>query len=357
MNTGLDGRHGLKSWKGLCALWAAVLLAGCNFTASATPPKEATPSPQVRTAAPTWTPISPQPPMRTVVISPLPPTASVIPTLANVATPRPGWTLYANAFLGYQFSYPSGASVEAHGFVGMPADQKLPEGFTEDEYFHYAEEVLPPELCVSVSNGAGSLTIMPPYQSVGRFTGPCPGLGIGTGYRIVAAKEDVWIAGAQYAMGGKKLYRESSGEFDFEYYLATLNNGFRVALTGRLPNGMSAEEYAVRRQELFEILMTLGWTAVPDLTLPGFTCAGKFTHLMPGVQAVVTTGEARNLYAQADAGSPAAGRLEPGEVVWVVKGPVCASEQVLWLVQGSKGGVGWTAEGDFEANFLERYRP
>lgn len=347
----------MKSWRGLCALWAAVLLAGCNFTADGTPPLEVTASPQSQTAAPTWTPILPQPPQLTVVVSPRSPTASAIPTLANVATPRPGWTLYANAYLGYQFSYPAGASVEGYGFAGMPADQSLPEGFTEDEYFHYAEEVLPPELCVRVKNGAGSLTIMPPYQSIGRFVGPCPGMGIGTGYRIDEAEEDVWIDGARYAMGGKKLYWENSGEFDFEYYLATLNNGFRVALTGRPPDGMSAEEYAVKRQELFEILMTLGWTAIPDLTLPGFTCAGKFTRLMPDVQAVVVAGEARPLYTQANAGSPAAGKLEQGEVVRVVKGPVCASEQVLWLVEGFNGAAGWTAEGDFEAYFLDRYRP
>lgn len=308
--------------------------ASATFTSGATATATGTP-----TAAPTETP------------SPTP-----FATLASIATPIPGWTSYRNDYLGYQFNYPANATVHVNGFGGMPSDDPLPAGFTFDEYFDYAETVLPDELCVSVENGAGSLTISPPYESAGRFVGPCPGMGIGTGYIWEKVEIKQWIAGTEYEMDGTRLTWESSGVFDSEFYRANLNNGFRVVLIGMPPDGMPEAEYAAKRQELFEILMTLGWFDTPDLTLPGFTCAGKFTRLMPSVPARVI-GLAQNLYAEADVNSALLGTLEQGTIVKVLHGPACTQEQVFWQVVTSGGEVGWTAEGDFQQYFLERYRP
>ena len=352
----------MKRWTGWWALGVVLLLGGCVWPAAQMPVGGGTASPEpaptaTLTPAPTWPPVSPEPPVVTVVEPSPSPFVTLMPTLPGVPTPRPGWQVYANAFLGYQLSYPTGASVIARDFSGMPTDDPLPDGFTFEEYFHYAGQVLPPELCVSVENEAGSLTIAPPYESIGRYVGPCPGMGIGSGYRMDPAAEPVWVAGAQYTLQGKKLFWESSGEFDSEYYLATLANGFRVVIIGMPPEGMSAETYALKRQELFEILSTLGWTAVPDLTRPGYSCAGKFTQLMPGVLAQVSAAEPRSLYAQPDAGGAAAGTLAPGEVAQVARGPVCGAEQVFWLVVAADGTAGWTAEGDGEIYYLERYRP
>lgn len=277
-------------------------------------------------------------------------------TLSNIATPIPGWNAYVNDYLGYQFNYPAGATVHTNGFSGMPTDDPLPEGFTFDQYFDYVEAVMPDELCVSVENGAGSLTIAPPYESAGRFVGPCPGMGIGTGYVWEKVTVKQWIAGTEYEMEGTRLTWESSGEFASEFYLANLNNGFKVVLIGMPPDGMPEAEYAAKRQELFEILMTLGWFETPDLTLPGFTCAGGFTRLMPSVPARVI-GLAQKMYVEADVNSAVVSALEPGTIVKVLHGPVCAQEQVFWQVITSGGDVGWTAEGDFQEYFLERYRP
>lgn len=346
-----------------CLLILAVL-AGCA-------------APETRTPVDGWTnpqgtPASPEPPL-VVTVTP-PPTVtptgaptetatqvltSATPTLANFPTPVPGWVVYQNDYLGYRFNYPLTATVHSMGFGGMPTDLPLPPGFTFDEYFHYAEEMMPSELCVSVENGAGSLTIMPPYDSVGSFVGPCPGMGIGSGYRMEPVAEHLWVAGAEYDLKGNKLFWESSGEFDSEFYSTVLNNGFRVTLIGMPPDGMAEEEYAARRQELFEILMTLSWTAYPDLTLPGFTCAGRFTRLMPSLPASVwsESGAGRNLHAEPDGGSPVLRTLEQGAVVKVLKGPVCTQEQVFWLVTTPGGDTGWMAEGDYHEYYLQRTTP
>jgi hypothetical protein len=49
------------------------------------------------------------------------------------------------------------------------------------------------------------------------------------------------------------------------------------------------------------------------------------------------------------------GELGPGTVMQIVDGPVCADGYVWWQVEHSSlpGGKGWTAEGDFQAYFLE----
>jgi hypothetical protein len=249
--------------------------------------------------------------------------------------------------------------VQTTGLTGMPTDDPLPPGFTFAEYFAYVEAVLPPELCVSVENGAGSLTISPAYDSIGRFVAPCPGMGIGSGYRMEPASEHLWVAGAEYDLQGNRLFWEDSGAFDSEFYMADLRNGFRVTLIGMPPDGMPAEEYAGKRQELFEILSTLAWTAYPDLTLPGFTCAGRFTRLMPSLTARVwsQSGQARNLHALPDGGSSVLTTLEQGAVVKVLEGPACTQEQVFWLVTTPGGATGWLAEGDYREYYLEREAP
>ena len=47
--------------------------------------------------------------------------------------------------------------------------------------------------------------------------------------------------------------------------------------------------------------------------------------------------------------------LDPGSVVRVIEGPVCADELVFWRVENTSipGGVGWTAEGDGREYYLE----
>jgi hypothetical protein len=51
--------------------------------------------------------------------------------------------------------------------------------------------------------------------------------------------------------------------------------------------------------------------------------------------------------------------LDPGTVVWVLEGPICADGLVFWKVEDISipGGVGWTAEGDGSDYWLEPYEP
>lgn len=53
------------------------------------------------------------------------------------------------------------------------------------------------------------------------------------------------------------------------------------------------------------------------------------------------------------------GKLNPGDVVKVLEGPVCADGLVFWRVESDSipGGSGWTAEGDGQEYWLEPANP
>jgi len=52
-------------------------------------------------------------------------------------------------------------------------------------------------------------------------------------------------------------------------------------------------------------------------------------------------------------------QLNPGTVVKILEGPVCADGLVFWKVESDliPDGIGWTAEGDGVEYYLEPYRP
>jgi hypothetical protein len=284
-------------------------------------------------------------------------------TLAVSPTPVPGWTTYTNEYLGYSFNYPSGGTIFKSGALGMDTNEVIPPGFNFDEYFDYVMAIMPDSLCVSVEIPGVSVTIAPPYDPLGSYLGPCPGMGIGSQYRMEGADETWWIAGREYKDSqGTKLYLKSNDTFEREFYVFNLENGFRVVFNGMPRGEMSAETYLAQKSAAMEILATLHWFRVPDLTKPGTTCAGKYTRLVPGVEAVVTgapTDPPDRVHSGPSLSDEVILQIYPQTIVRVVDGPVCADGLVFWKVAHAliPGGSGWTAEGDGTEYWLEPYKP
>jgi len=245
----------------------------------------------------------------------------------------------------------------------MDSNEVIPPGFTYWDYFDYVMAILPDNLCVSVSIPGAFITIAPPYDPLGSYLGPCPGMGIGTGYIFETADETLSIAGREYtASQGTRLSLESTGAFYAEFYTFDLENGFRVIFNGRPSEGMSHDAYLTQRALAIEIIATLHWFRIPDLTKPGTTCAGAFTRLIPGVKALVV-GEPDDPPNRVRSGPTTAdeiiAQIYPGTIVKVLAGPVCADGLVFWRVDNASipGGSGWTAEGSGAEYWLEPYKP
>lgn len=279
----------------------------------------------------------------------------VIPSKTGTPTSQPGWRTYINNYLGYQFDYPSSMDVSAEGYISLYSDERIPTGFTFDEYFNYLEKVLPNQLCVWVGSNFGNVTIAPPSDSLGRFVPICPGMGIGNGYRWQKSSQTFLVNGKQLQIDGTKLYLESTGELDSEFYILNLDNGFRVTIISGPVKGQPLESYPEKMELLKRVLSTLTWTRIPDLTIPGTTCAGKYTQLLPGVWAQVAPGDPNRVRSAPSKTADIIGQLYPETVAFVIDGPVCADGLVYWKVEHSTitGGAGWTAEGDGKEYWLE----
>jgi hypothetical protein len=274
---------------------------------------------------------------------------------ASTPTPQPGWNTYINYYLGYQFDYPSSTKVGTEDDLSLFNNETIPAGFTFDEYFTYLEKIFPNNLCVLIDSNVGILAIAPPENSIGRFVSPCPGMGIGNSYRFEDTSQTFLVNGKQYLVNGRKLYLESTGELDSEFYMLNLENGFRVTLISGPPKGMTLDAYSEQVDVLKKILSTLTWTRIPDLTIPGTTCARKYTRLVPGVFAQVAPGDPNRVRSEPHKTAEVIGQLYPGTASLVVEGPICADGLVYWKVENSTipGGVGWTAEGDGREYWLE----
>lgn len=280
-----------------------------------------------------------------------------------VATPIPGWVIYTNDYLGYRFNYPLGATLFEQGSEGMDTNEIVPAGFTYWDYYDYVMAILPDNLCVSVSFPGAFITIAPPYNPLGSYLGPCPGMGIGSGYTFVTADETISIAGREYNdYQGTKLFLESSGAFYAEFYVFELENGFRVIFNGRPTEGMTDADYLAQRALAIDSIETLHWFRIPDLTKPGTTCAGAFTKLVPGVEAMVVGAPddpPNRVRSGPSTTEEILSQIYPQTVVKILAGPVCADGLVFWNVEIASipGGSGWTAEGDGVEYWLEPFKP
>ena len=285
------------------------------------------------------------------------PTQTPLQVGSSIPTPPAGWNTYINDYLGYQISYPPSMKVHAEGWISLYTDETIPPGFTFDEYFTYLENILPDQLCVWVESDAGTVTIAPPGDSIGRFVSPCPGMGIGEQYRFEDTSQTFLVNGEVLQIPGTKLYLESTGELDSEFYMFNLNNGFRITFISGPAKGQPLETYPEKMELLKQVLSTLTWIRVPDLTIPGTTCAGKYTQLLPGIWAQVAPGDPNRVRSGPSKSAEVIGQLYPGTASLVVEGPVCADGLVYWRVENATipGGSGWTAEGDGVEYWLEPF--
>jgi hypothetical protein len=357
-------------------LLLAALLCACVLQATPLPTETPIPATATRTATATSTstatPLPPTPtdtpaPTDTPITAPRKPSSTPGPTKVLVPvntlevspTPVPGWKTFTNEYLGYSLNIPSDATIYQNGATGMDANEQIPPDFSGDEYFHYVLEILPESLCLSLHIPGASITISPPYKPYGSYMGPCPGLGVGSGYRFESASETWWMAGKNYDdVQGTRLVLESSGAFDAEFHVFELENGFRAIFYGDPPEGMSYETYLQQKSAAREMLATLNWFRLPEMTKPGTTCAGKFTRLVPWVHAVVIGDKAAGLRSAPTLGENYFARLEPGTVLKVLEGPVCADGLIFWKIRNEAvpGQSGWIAEGNREEFWLDRVR-
>ncbi len=279
---------------------------------------------------------------------------------ATTPTPIPGWRTYHNEYLGYQFNYPSSATIEEDGYIGIYSDNPIPDTFTSsDEYSSYLESILPDNLCVSIEFDGGWITIKPPVDSIGQFMGTCPGMGIGSYSRQEDSVEVFKVDGQSYSIPGRTIYFQDTDSQGTSMYFLYIKN-FRITVISEPQKGMSPEILLKQRDTLKQILSTLTWTKTPDLTIPGTTCAGKFTQLVPSVWAQVAPGDFPNRVRSGPSkNDEIIMNIYPDTIVKIIDGPVCADGLIFWKVENNSipGGVGWTAEGDGTAYYLIPYMP
>jgi streptogramin lyase len=90
---------------------------------------------------------------------------------------------------------------------------------------------------------------------------------------------------------------------------------------------------------------------------PRLPCQGAYeTRLKVGMTASVVREPPipNRMRSEPRVGADAVGLLQPGEKMTILKGPECVDDWIWWQVQSlSTGLVGWTAEGDQDAYWLE----
>ena len=343
----------------LAAVLFLIVISACGTNPVVDTPNPTVPSIQTSVSMATAT-LEPTkiPPTKAVTATVEPTLISTqIPSTIHVPTAQRGWNTYVNDYLGYQISYPPSMKIHAEGWISLYTDETIPPGFSFDEYFTYLEKVLPDNLCVLVESDAGTVTIAPPGDSIGRFVSPCPGMGIGEQYRFEDTSQIFLVNGEQIQEAGQKLYLESTGELSSEFYMFNLDNGFRITFISGPAFGQPLETYPEKMELLKRVLSTLTWIRIPDLTIPGTTCAGKYTQLLPGVWAQVAPGDPNRVRSGPSKSAEVIGQLYPGTASLVAEGPVCADGLVFWRVENSTipGGSGWTAEGDGKEYWLEPF--
>lgn len=197
----------------------------------------------------------------TVIATPTTSEAIVTPSATSASDTAEEWLVYENDFLGYRFSYPSGARISKQGVTGFPAEE-MPENITTEEYWEQLETAYPADLCVSVQYGRGFVTFKPSEEEGGRYTVPCGVTGVGD-YNVVDMVETVLIGGEPYMASGFKLYERETGAWRGEFYILSLND--RIAIhygsRDRVGSGRNTtqEEFLNVKVTLLQIVNSFGF--------------------------------------------------------------------------------------------------
>ena len=91
----------------------------------------------------------------------------------------------------------------------------------------------------------------------------------------------------------------------------------------------------------------------------GETCGGTTSRLLVGelARVIVEPGQTLRLRSAPSLSGATSARLDPGLILVVVQGPICADGYPWWQLQTAEGLLGWAAEGSGVVYFLEPVSP
>ena len=171
------------------------------------------------------------------------------------------WLNYNNKFLKYSFHYPQEATIIEEGVTGFPSDE-LPPGTNISGYFDQLKAIYPSNLCVRVHFAGTFLSITPPDDRGGKYTGPCGISGIGNTYTSEKFEETIYMAGDYRTVTWTRLLDRSSGEWQHEFSTLRIDDfllEFGV-FTFMDVDKISENEFIQAKPDLLLILASLEWS-------------------------------------------------------------------------------------------------
>lgn len=115
----------------------------------------------------------------------------------------------------------------------------------------------------------------------------------------------------------------------------------------------SGSDFTVKMWNTFNRTET-GEVSTPAPVIMGEFCAGAPpSRLQIGMRARVAFTDGTQLRLRRDPGGEQLGSLNGGEQFNITNGPVCLSDSTWWRLRMDDGRIGWVAEGDTDAYYIE----
>jgi len=159
------------------------------------------------------------------------------------------------------------------------------------------------------------------------------------------------LMGDQDYSGVMTIARMNLDGSSFEQLFETKNNYDGLGALKIVPTSLE--------QITSGLSISLGATAIPTPPLAPTptkqSCAGSWSRLQIGDEAIVLPGDPNLLRSEPKKGDNIIGKLYAGDRFSIVGGPECADGVIFWLVSSPSitSGYGWTAEGDGKEYWLE----
>lgn len=181
------------------------------------------------------------------------------PTETEVGGPPEGWEVFINEVYGYQFIYPTTASISHIGPQGYNAFE-MPDDLTDEEYLAQLQEFFSDKLCVRIEYELGYILISaPPNQDFGYTICGITGLGVG---EVIEKTEEIMVGETAYIFQGFEFISESEpAGTHLEMLQQVLDDGTRIEFGSSSNTGVTFEDYLEStRETLLEILATFDFT-------------------------------------------------------------------------------------------------
>ena len=184
----------------------------------------------------------------------------------------------------------------------------------------------------------------------------------GTKIAFFSGREHDWAIYVMNADGSNRI--RLTNDYDDGRYPVWSPDGSKIAFIEYVKDyvyvmnadGSGLTYTTLRSSSLLSWLPTI---ATPSTSVPD--CTSGWTHLTTGIQAKVSDENTTPNRVRSGPGTvnEIIAKLNPGTVVKILEGPVCADGLVFWKVDSDliPGGVGWTAEGDGTEYYLLPYQP